>query len=180
MLVGHSPKLCTSNYHRGWPIQNQTNILTKSFTAMSALHPYPVVLAGLYSDRHQNQCSKTVFMGGCCKLLWKWQLLFVTWTTGVSRMWHNMYLYAGSSGRKQSWSETCNIDVFSRWRENFALQKPKILKYSAISNSCTIVLLHFFSNTLQTHLISTVHEYTRCYTFTSDHTLLCAVHLQQN
>ena len=63
MLVGHSPKLCTNNYHWGWPIQNQTTILTKSFTAMSAPHLYPVVLAGLYSDRHQNQCSKTVHVG---------------------------------------------------------------------------------------------------------------------
>ena len=131
MSVGHSPKLCTSNYHQGWPI----------FCLSLSQQYLPFICILLYlwgytvtdiKINAQRPCSCWADVANCFE-------------NGSSCLWHGLHtyqecgtVYTGPSGRKQSWFETCNIDVFPGSREALALQKPKFWNIQPFPMSCFI------------------------------------------
>ena len=115
--TGCSTTLSTSNYHWGWPILN------KYFESVFCCNVYfSLVLYAYWCKRHWKAHRMTVLLivcmlGGCCKLIWKWLLLFVKiFCIHVK----NVSALKVPSDHKWGWFET------SCWTDDLALQKPKL------------------------------------------------------
>ena len=116
--MGRSTKLCTSNYHWGWPISN------KYFESVFCCDVYLSLV--LYIDVRDIKnniewlcwVASVYILGGCCRCFSLWHFLLACQECVTESK--------VPSDCELSWFETYNDDVFPCWTDGLAFQKTKL------------------------------------------------------